>query len=101
MALHGVSCYNELGAICYTVTTCPIVFLFSHNFQMDMLFTGIMRKYKKKTDRGNTPKETFAEAAKKVLNGTCSLRKAAERHNINFMTLQRFCKRLQKINDGK
>lgn len=60
-----------------------------------------MRNYKKKTDRGNTPKETYIEAAKEVLIGSCSLRKAAQKYNINFMTLQRFCKRFEKGNSGE
>ena len=59
-----------------------------------------MRNYKKKTDRGTTPKETYAEAAKEVLAGS-SLRKAADKYGVNFMTLQRFCSRMKANDTGK
>lgn len=60
-----------------------------------------MRNYKKKTDRGTIPKETYAEAANEVLSGFSSLRKAAQKYNINFMTLQRFCKRMESTKGGR
>jgi hypothetical protein len=50
-----------------------------------------MRTYKRKTNRGTTPRETYMEAAK-VLAKTSSLRKASATYSINFMTIRRFCK---------
>jgi hypothetical protein len=52
-----------------------------------------MRTYKRKTNRGTTPRETYMEAAKEVLAKTSSLRKVSEKYSVNFMTLQRFCKK--------
>lgn len=52
-----------------------------------------MRNYHQKTTRGKTPQEVYENAAKLVLEGNESLRSAAMVFNINFMTLQRFCKK--------
>lgn len=60
-----------------------------------------MRTYTKKTHRGETPKEIYEAAAEKVLQGK-SLRKAADEYNVNFMTLQRFVKKIRNSNnEGK
>jgi hypothetical protein len=55
-----------------------------------------MRTYKRKAGRGTAPVETHVEAAKEVLAKACSLRKAFAKYLVNFMTLQRFCKRLEE-----
>lgn len=55
-----------------------------------------MRVYKRKTDRGNTPVETFRTAAKEVLEKKRSLRSVAQEFGINFMTLQRYCKKINQ-----
>lgn len=61
-----------------------------------------MRTYKRKTNRGKTPLDVFECAAKEVLVNKKSLRVVAADFDINYMTLQRFCKKLQKRNyDGK
>jgi hypothetical protein len=39
------------------------------------------------------PVETYMEAAKDLLAKACILRKASAKYSVNFMTLQRFCKR--------
>jgi hypothetical protein len=54
-----------------------------------------MRSYKRKTERGTVPVETYMEGAKEVLATACSLRKASAKYSVNFMTLQIFCKRLE------
>jgi hypothetical protein len=90
MAQQGARCYEKRGICCYTVTTCPIVILYSNFVQ-----AANMRAYKGKTNRGTTPIETYMKAAKQVLAKTGSLRKASAKYSINFMTLQRFCKKLE------
>jgi len=37
------------------------------------------------------------EAAKEVLAKTSSLREASAKYSVNFMTLQRFCKKLEAL----
>jgi hypothetical protein len=96
MAQQGASCYEKRGIGCYTVTTCPIVILSS-----DFVQAKNMRTYKRKTNRGTTPRETYMKAAKEVLAKTTSLRKASAKYSINFMTLQRFCKKLEAGSSGK
>jgi hypothetical protein len=54
-----------------------------------------MRTYKRKTNRGTKPRETYMKAATEVLAKTNSLRKASAKYPINFITLQRFCKKLE------
>ncbi|KAB0790097.1 hypothetical protein PPYR_15584 [Photinus pyralis] len=62
----------------------------------------MVRDYKRKTDRGNTPAEVFQSAAHAITQENLSIRNAAERYNIIFMTLHRYVKRsrLQENNDG-
>jgi uncharacterized protein (DUF2225 family) len=90
MAQLGVSCYEKRGISCYTVTVCPIVI-----FASDFVQETNMRTYKRKKNRGTTPRETCMKAATEVLAKTNSLRKASAKYSINFMTLQRFCKNLE------
>jgi hypothetical protein len=85
MAQQGASCYEKRGISCYNVTTCPVVKLSSAFVQATN-----MRTYKRKTNSGSTPRETYMKAAKQVLAKSSSLRKASAKHSINFMTLQRF-----------
>lgn len=54
------------------------------------------RTYKRKTDQGTTVQAVFQQAAADVESGNSSLRVAAEDYGINFMTLQRYCKRSKK-----
>lgn len=46
------------------------------------------------------PKETYLEAANVVMAGS-SLRKAANKHGLNSMTLQRFYTKMKSTSDGK
>jgi hypothetical protein len=96
MAQQGASCYEKRGISCYTVTTCPIV-LFAYDFVQAIN----MRTYKRKTNRGTTPREIYMKAAEEVLTKTSSLRKASAKYSINFMTLQIFCKKLEAESGGK
>lgn len=60
-----------------------------------------MRTYKRKTERGKTGLDVFERAANEVLVNGKSLRTVAADFDINFMTLQRFCKRQQqRENEG-
>lgn len=59
-----------------------------------------MRNYKNKTYWGTMPKETYLEAANVVMAGS-SLRKAANKHGLNSMTLQRFYTKMKSTSDGK
>ena len=54
-----------------------------------------MRNYKKKTTRGNIPKEIYDRAAKEVIENKRSYRVVGEEFNIIFMSLQRYCKKLE------
>ena len=61
-----------------------------------------MRNYKRKTERGQTPKDDMKGAAEDVINGALSLRKAADAFNVNFMKLQRYVKKVKTArNEGK
>jgi hypothetical protein len=60
-----------------------------------------MRTYKRKTNRGTTPRKTHMKAAKEVLAKTSSLREASAKYSINFMTLQRLCKKLEAGSGAK
>jgi len=55
----------------------------------------MVRTYIKKTDRGQVPEDVFRQAADEVTSNQNSLRKAAEKYDINFMTLQRYIKKNQ------
>jgi hypothetical protein len=96
MGQQGASCYEKRGISCYTVTTCPFIILSS-----DFLQATNMRTYKRKTNSGTTPRETYMKAAKDVLAKTSSIRKVSAKYSINFMTLQRFCKNLEAASGGK
>ncbi|KAB0795100.1 hypothetical protein PPYR_11939 [Photinus pyralis] len=52
-----------------------------------------MRTYKRKTQR--VSEETFRAACVEVLENNRSLRIVADEFNINFMTLQRYCKKVK------
>lgn len=54
-----------------------------------------MRNYKRKTERRNIPSDVYARAAEEVIEKNRSLRKAAADFGINFMTLQRFCRKVK------
>lgn len=58
-----------------------------------------MRNYKKKTNRGMVPKANMDAAAEEVISGSLSLRKAANAYDINFMTLQRYIKKLKETKE--
>jgi hypothetical protein len=60
-----------------------------------------MITYKRKTERGTAPVERYMEAAKEILAEACSLRKISAEFSVNFMTLQRFCKRLEEGSGSK
>lgn len=55
-----------------------------------------MRNYKKKTNRGETPKDVILAAVKEVAENQRSIRPVAEEYGINFMTLQRYVKKYEK-----
>jgi hypothetical protein len=60
-----------------------------------------MRTQKCKTNRGTTPKETYMETANEDLVKAFSLRKLSAKYSVNFMTLQRVCKRFEVGNENK
>jgi hypothetical protein len=51
-----------------------------------------------KTGRATTTVLTYMDGAKAVLSKSSSLRKATAKYSVNFMTLQRLCKKLQQGN---
>lgn len=53
----------------------------------------MVRNYKRKTNRAEVDLDRYKMAADEVNKQKMSLRKAAEKHKINFMSLQRFIKR--------
>lgn len=55
----------------------------------------MVRTYQRKTNRGKTSVEVFQEAANLVINDKMSIRDAASRRGINFMTLHRYIKKLK------
>lgn len=55
-----------------------------------------MRTYKK-TYKGTTAQERFIDTAKEVIQSDRSFRTVASNFNVNFITLQIFCKRKEKI----
>jgi len=61
----------------------------------------MVRTYIKKTDRGQVHEDVFRQAADEVASKQNSLRKAAEKYDINFMTLQRYIKKKSKPKLGK
>lgn len=60
----------------------------------------MVRTYIKKTDRGQVPENVYKQAADEVISKENSLRKAAEKYDINFMTLQRYIKKKIKTRHG-
>jgi hypothetical protein len=70
MAQEGASCYDKQGTSCYSVTTCPIIIFAPHFVQATN-----MRTYKRKTNWGTTPRETYMKAVTEVLAKTSSLAK--------------------------
>jgi hypothetical protein len=59
-----------------------------------------MRTHKRKTKIGSMPKETYVETAKEVVVKAFNLNKSSAKYSVNFMALQRFCKRL-KFESGR
>lgn len=57
----------------------------------------MVRTYTKKTTRGIIPTEQFERAAKSVLQEHLSIRDAATRYEVNFMTLHRYMKRKSNL----
>lgn len=53
------------------------------------------RNYERKTSRGLVPSDVMHTAAREVLTDRQSLRSVAEKHNIDKMTLFRFCRRVK------
>lgn len=51
--------------------------------------------YIKKTDRGKVHEDVFRQAADELTSNQNSLRKAAEKYDINLMTLQCYIKKNQ------
>lgn len=58
-----------------------------------------MRNYIKKTNRGMVSKADMDAAAEEVISGSISLRKSANAYNCNFMTLQRYVKKLKELKE--
>lgn len=56
-----------------------------------------MRAYKRKTQRGTASVESYEAAASDVRAGNLSLRKAANKCSVNFMSLQRYMKKAEKL----
>lgn len=56
-----------------------------------------MRNYKKKTNRGEVPKEVYVAAAREIMEENKHLRPVADKYGINFMTLQRYVKRCRNF----
>jgi len=52
----------------------------------------MVRTYVRKTYRGQVPENIYKQAADEVISKQNSLRKAAEKYDINFTTLQRYTK---------
>lgn len=57
----------------------------------------MVRTYVKKTTRGDIPTEQFERAAQMVLQERVSIRDAAARYGVNFMTLHRYIKRKSAV----
>nr|XP_023028779.1 jerky protein homolog-like [Leptinotarsa decemlineata] len=57
----------------------------------------MVRTYNKKTTRGIIPTEQFERAAQSVLQEHLSIRDAATRGEVNFMTLHRYMNRKSKL----
>ncbi|KAE9542285.1 hypothetical protein AGLY_003412 [Aphis glycines] len=57
----------------------------------------MVRNYIKKTNRGTVSEDIYKNAAAEVLSKVSSLRNAAEKYEINFMTLQRYIKRQSNL----
>lgn len=74
--------------------------LINNECRNNFILGRIMRTYKRKTSRGKTPLKVFQQAAHEVLENNKSLRGVADDFQINYMTLQRFCKRLQEKNNN-
>ncbi|CAI9723626.1 transposable element-derived 1-like [Octopus vulgaris] len=51
------------------------------------------RNYKRKTTRVDTPPDVMERAARKFVDEKKSLRDVAKDFEVNFMTLQRYCKK--------
>lgn len=54
----------------------------------------MVRNYKRKTKMSEAPQEIYDNAVTDVIDNNMSLRKAAQKYGINFMTLQRYKKKL-------
>lgn len=60
----------------------------------------MVRTYKRKTTRGNVPVDDFQRASQAVREEKMSLRDAATRYGMNFMTLQRYIKKSQSAENS-
>lgn len=47
----------------------------------------MVRNYKRKTNFGTTPQHIYDKAVKEVIDGIMTLRAAANKYNVNMMTL--------------
>ncbi|CAH2013872.1 unnamed protein product [Acanthoscelides obtectus] len=61
-------------------------------------FLNMVRTYKKKTARGIIPIEQYESAMQAILQEKLSIRDAATRYGVNFMTLHRYMKRKLALN---
>lgn len=68
--------------------------------RLKVIFLLLQKDYKKKTNSGTALKEIYLKAANDVIAGS-SLRKAATKYAINFITLQRFCTQMKSTSVGK
>lgn len=59
-----------------------------------------MRVYKKKTNRGETPKELMEEAINRVLQNNETIRSVAKDLNICHVTLSRYLKKVRQNNEN-
>lgn len=56
-----------------------------------------MRHYKKKTNRGETPKAVILAAVTEVIENKRHLRPVADEYGMNFMTLQRYVEKYRRV----
>ncbi|CAH1955792.1 unnamed protein product [Acanthoscelides obtectus] len=61
-------------------------------------FLNMVRTYKKKTARGIIPIEQYESAMQAILHEKISIRDAATRYGVNFMTLHRYMKKKLALN---
>ena len=59
-----------------------------------VFLANVMRNFKKKTDRGQTPADVILRAARSVKNNGQSIRSAAVEFGVNYRTLARYCQKV-------